>query len=130
MKTGIKAAFKCGVVLASVFAPFLVVLAALLVLPSGVQTLRSADALDWMWLMLLGAIMLGVYYFLMVYLTDHEAIAAEFHQLDRDHDGFITAEDCKTWPELRHSFARFDADRDGRLSRLDFAAFEQATTAR
>ncbi|MGC2463165.1 MAG: EF-hand domain-containing protein [Steroidobacteraceae bacterium] len=130
MKTGIKAAFKCGVVLASVFAPFLVVLAALLVLPSGVQTLRSADALDWMWLMLLGAIMLGVYYFLMVYLTDQEEIAAEFHQLDRDHDGFITVEDCKAWPELRHSFPRFDADHDGRLSRLDFAAFEQATPAR
>ncbi len=61
MKSVIKAALSWGVVLASVFTPFLVVLDALFLLPSGVYIGKSPDALDWMWLMLLGAMMLGIY---------------------------------------------------------------------
>jgi len=70
MKTGIMAALRWGVVLASVFAPFVVVLSALLLLPSGVYIGKGADALDWMWLMLLAAMMLGIYY-MTVYVAFH-----------------------------------------------------------
>jgi len=70
MKTGIMAALRWGVVLASVFAPFVVVLGALLLLPSGVYIGKGADALDWMWLMLLAAMMLGIYY-MTVYVAFH-----------------------------------------------------------
>jgi drug/metabolite transporter (DMT)-like permease len=70
MKTGIMTALRCGVVVASVFAPFVVLLGALLLLPSGVYIGKSADSLDWMWLMLLAAMMLGIYY-LTVYVAYH-----------------------------------------------------------
>ena len=70
MKSVIKASLNWGVVLASVFTPFLVVLGALFLLPSGVYIGTSPDALDWMWLMLLGAMMLGIY-FLTVYVAFH-----------------------------------------------------------
>jgi drug/metabolite transporter (DMT)-like permease len=70
MKTGIMAGLRWSVVLASVFAPFVVVLAALFLLPSGVYIGKSADSLDWMWLMLLAAMMLGIYY-LTVYVAFH-----------------------------------------------------------
>jgi drug/metabolite transporter (DMT)-like permease len=70
MKTGIMAALRGGVVLASVFAPFVVVLSALFLLPSGVYIGKGADALDWMWLMLLAAMVLGIYY-LTVYVAFH-----------------------------------------------------------
>jgi Ca2+-binding EF-hand superfamily protein len=82
-----------------------------------------------MWFKFLGAMMLGLY-FLTVYMADEEEIAEEFQQLDHEHDGFITVDDAKAWPELRRSFATFDADHDGRLSRLDFDAFEHAMPAR
>lgn len=61
MKTGIMGALKWSVVLASVFAPFGVVLSARFILPSGVYIGKGTDALDWMWLMLLAAMMLGIY---------------------------------------------------------------------
>jgi len=68
MKTRIIDALRWGVVLTSVFAPFVVMLSALLLLPSGVYIGKGADALDWMWLMLLAAMMLGIY-FLTVYVA-------------------------------------------------------------
>jgi hypothetical protein len=129
MKSGIKAALRRGVVLASVFAPFLVIMGALLLLPSGAYIVKSTSALDWMWIMLLAAMMLGLYYST-VYYVDDEDVAEAFQKLDRDHDGFITLEDTKTWPDLRIAFAKFDADHDGRLSRLDFDAFEHAVPGR
>lgn len=70
MKTGVNFALRSGVVLTCVFAPFLVVLGALLLLPSGVYIGKSADSLDWMWLMLLAAMMLGMYY-LTLYVAFH-----------------------------------------------------------
>jgi len=68
MKTRIIDALRWGVVLTSVFAPFVVMLSALLLLPSGVYIGKGADALDWMLLMLLAAMMLGIY-FLTVYVA-------------------------------------------------------------
>jgi len=49
--------------LAAVFAPFLMTGAALLVLPHPWETFRDAHGEDWIWLILLGALMLGLYYF-------------------------------------------------------------------
>jgi len=103
------------------------VLAALIQIPGGLQAISRTDPVDWIWLMLLGAMMLGIYYFLAVYLEDEEVITAEFRQLDSDHDGFISRDDVKTWPALFRSFDRFDMDHDGRLSRVEFEAYEHAT---
>src|ERR1700687_2518107 len=86
--------------LAAVFAPFLRTAAALVVLPHPWETFRDAHGEDWIWLILLGALMLGLYYFFAVYLLHEEDIAEEFMRLDTDHDGFISREDAKNWPEL------------------------------
>ncbi len=62
MKTAIMSVLKGTLLLASVFAPFLVLLGAYLLLPHGVYIGKSPDALDWMWLILLAGMMLGVYF--------------------------------------------------------------------
>jgi hypothetical protein len=111
-----------------VFAPFLVVGFAVIAIPNA-QVLRNFGGIDWIWLILLGAMMAGLYYFLAVYLLDEEEISEEFQSLDHDHDGFISREDTANWPDLSRSFDKFDSDHDGRLSRIDFAAFENAVPA-
>lgn len=127
MKSDFQVALKWLVVFGCVFAPFLLVVAALLQIPGGLQAVSQTDPLDWIWLMLLGAMMLGVYYFLAVYLEGEELITAEFRELDRDQDGYLSRDDTKTWPELFRSFDEFDSDHDGRLSRVEFEAYEHAT---
>jgi hypothetical protein len=93
------------------------------------QTFRNTHAEDWIWLILLGGMMLAIYYFAGVYLEDEEEITEEFLRLDRDHDGFISREDAKNWPELSREFDKFDRDHDGRLSHNDFELFEKARPA-
>lgn len=61
IKTGINGALRLSVILASVFAPFLVLLAALLLLPRGIYIGKAADSVDWMWLILLAAMIMGIY---------------------------------------------------------------------
>jgi hypothetical protein len=129
MKKDVLTTFKWVTVQAAVFAPFLVTAYALFVHRNGVAAVQSTDAVDWIWILLLGAMMLGTYYFLAVYLEDEEEITQEFRQLDRDQDGFISREDAQKWPDLMRMFDRFDCDHDGRLSRVDFKAFEHALQA-
>jgi hypothetical protein len=126
MTKDIQVTLRWLTVMACVFAPFLLVLYALLQIPGGVQVFSRTEPMDWIWLMLLGGMMLGVYYFLAVYLEDEEEICAEFRKLDRDEDGYLCREDVSAWPELRLQFDRFDQDHDGRLSRADFENFEHA----
>jgi hypothetical protein len=116
-------------ILAAVFAPFFMTGAALLVLPDPWQTLRNTHGEGWIGFIMLGALMLGMYYFSGVYLMDEEEITDEFQQLDGDHDGFISREDVKNRPDLSRVFDKFDTDHDGRLSRYDFIAFEKAPPA-
>ena len=68
------ATIKRLTLLAAVFAPFLMTGAALLVLPDPWQTFRNTHAEDWIWLILLGGMMLAMYYFAGVYLEDEEEI--------------------------------------------------------
>jgi hypothetical protein len=126
MKADLNATLRWLTVIGCVFAPFLIVVAALIGVPGGLAALNSSEPVEWIWLMLLGAMMLGIYYFLAVYLEDEEEISLGFRQLDKDHDGFISREDARQWPELSHNFERFDADHDGRLTRVDFEAFSHA----
>ena len=76
MKTGIMVALRRGVVLASVFTPFLVVLNVLLTHRVGVYLEASiSDDLSWIWLMLVGAMMLGIYFltaYVAFYAFEHE----------------------------------------------------------
>ena len=120
-----KETIKRMTLLAAVFAPFLMTGAALLILPDAWKTLRSTSGMDWIWFILLGFMMLGIYYILAVYLETEDVIAVEFQHLDTDHDGFITREDAKNWPELLRAFSKFDKDDDGRLSHNDFEEFEK-----
>jgi hypothetical protein len=63
-------------VLISVYASFLVIGFALLGLPTGMQAIRNSSFLDGMWLILLSAIMLGMYYFIVWHLVGKRRIAA------------------------------------------------------
>ena len=121
---------KRMVLLAAIFAPFFMSGAALIILPHPWETLRNTDGVDWIWLILLGAMMLGFYYFLAVYLEEKEEVAEDFQSLDSDHDGFISREDAKNMPDLIRVFDKFDTDHDGRLSQMDFEAFENTVFVR
>jgi len=46
----------------------------------------------------------------------------KFDQFDTNHDGFVDASEAAVSTVLRASFARFDADKDGKLSPAEFAA--------
>ena len=129
MKATTTTTIKRLTVLTAVFAPFFMAGFALLVIPDGIQAVRNSSGVDWIWLILLGAMMLGIYYFLAVYLEDEEEINEEFQRLDLDRDGFISREDATTWPNLSRLFDKFDSDHDGRLSRADFEAYEHAVPA-
>jgi hypothetical protein len=76
MKEGLWFSLKCAVVLASVFAPFIVLAGAWFILPRGVYIGSSKDALDWMWLIMVGAIMLGIYYFTLWVVFEHSGRSA------------------------------------------------------
>jgi len=49
-----------------------------------------------------------------------------FRQLDTDNDGFISLTEAAKDKALADVFAQFDANKDERLDRLEFAAAEQA----
>jgi hypothetical protein len=77
--------FKWLVTLAAVFAPFGVFVFALALSPSG--TFSGLMLIDLIWLFALSAMMLGLYYFLAVYLVDKEHAARKLARLDRDRYG-------------------------------------------
>ena len=72
MKATTTTTIKRLTVLTAVFAPFFMAGFALLVIPDGIQAVRNSSGVDWIWLILLGGMMLGIYYFLAVYLLDKE----------------------------------------------------------
>jgi len=125
-----KSTIKRLTLLTAVFAPFFMAAFAFFVVPDPWQTLRNTGGVDWIWLILLGAMMVGLYYFLAVYLEDEEEIAEDFQRLDTDHDGFISREDARSMPDLLRVFDRFDTDHDGRLSHVEFESFENTVFAR
>ena len=117
-------------ILAAVFAPFFMTGAALLVLPHPWETLRSIQGQDWIWLILLGGMMLGMYYFAGVYFEDEEEFTEEFLRLDADHDGFISREDAKIRPELSRVISTSTTGTmTGGCRHNDFELFEKAQLA-
>lgn len=116
-------------IVTSVFAPIVVVVYAAMAIPR-VQVLGNFGGQDWIWLILLADMMLGLYYFVVVYLKEKSAADARFARMDSDHDGFIRAQDAGDRTELRRLFDQFDADGDGRMSRREFENFERATLSR
>ncbi len=51
--------------------------------------------------------------------TDAET---QFRQLDRDNKGYLTRVDVAADPRVAQRFAKFDANRDGKLDRVEFAS--------
>jgi len=115
----------CAVVLC-VFAPFLMVGYAIVLLPNSLEVVQRFDGIDWMWLIFLGLMMVALYYFLAVHLKEENEIELDFAELDADHDGYIGRDDASGWARLAQAFDRFDVDRDGRLSRAEFERFEHS----
>jgi hypothetical protein len=54
--------------------------------------------------------------------TPLPAQRADFAQLDRNRDGYISKVEALGDAEMHKRFAAFDADRDGRLSEAEYAA--------
>jgi cytochrome c5 len=50
----------------------------------------------------------------------------DFIRLDRNLDGYLSRDEVEHDAELAHSLARFDADRDGKLSEAEYIALETA----
>jgi len=46
----------------------------------------------------------------------------QFQQLDRNQKGFLTRADVAGTPAIAQRFDKFDANRDGKLDRAEFAA--------
>ena len=121
---------KGAATVVAVFAPFLMFGYALAVVPNTADVLRSWNGADWIWLIMLGVMMVGLYYFLAVYMEDEEEIAQDFAVLDADHNGNISRENAAKWPRLAKAFDQFDLDHDGKLSRIEFEAFEHSLKPR
>jgi Ca2+-binding EF-hand superfamily protein len=51
-----------------------------------------------------------------------QSAEAQFQQLDGDGDGLITRGEAAKIPGVAERFAKFDANRDGKLDRSEFAA--------
>lgn len=110
----------------AIFAPFIMFGYAVMKIPNGLQVIGNWGLLDWMWLIMLGAMMLGLYYLLSVFFIEEEEIEEDFERIDRDHDGFVTQDDASRYPGLAKVFAKFDVDHDGKLSRVEFEEFEHS----
>jgi Ca2+-binding EF-hand superfamily protein len=46
----------------------------------------------------------------------------QFQQLDKDQKGFLTPADVANTPSIAQRFTKFDANKDGKLDRSEFAA--------
>jgi hypothetical protein len=110
----------------ALLAPFFMVGYVVMKIPNGLEVVSNWGLIDWMWIIMLGAMMLGFYYVLGVFLIDEEEIQEDFESLDRDRDGYVTREDASGWQRLAKVFDRFDADHDGMLSRVEFEEFEHS----
>src|ERR1041385_272357 len=53
-----------------------------------------------------------------------DARRAEFQQIDRNHDGYISRVEARANPEVQQRFSASEADKDGRSSQAEFAAIK------
>ncbi len=95
------------------------------IMPNALQAVEALSGIDFIWLILLGAMVLGTFYWLF-YIEDEEEITEEFMRLDVDHDGYISRDEAKQWGYLAEKFDQIDANHDGKISRYDFEKFEHA----
>jgi hypothetical protein len=120
---------KSVVIALAVFMPFLFVAYVFAVNPNALNYAMTAtpatlatgiiSGIDWIWLIMFGAMILGVFYWLF-YIEEEEEITQEFMDLDTNHDGYISREEASKWKYLAKVFDKFDANHDGKLSRQEF----------
>lgn len=53
------------------------------------------------------------------------AATASFVQLDQNKDGYISQQEARTEPQLSQNMRQYDQNKDNRLDRSEFSAFEQ-----
>lgn len=115
-----------GITVVALFVPLIMFGDALLKGQDALAFARNQALSDWIWFIMLGAMMLGMYYFVPAFIEHEEEITEDFEGLDRDHDGYISREDAANWKSLASTFDKFDVDHDGKLSRVEFESFEHA----
>jgi hypothetical protein len=108
------------IALLSTFVPFIVVVAAIVLLPNAAHTMAKVSGIEWIYLIAIGAMTLGSFYWLVE--LDVAAIRERlFKRLDVDHDGYIRRGDVAKAKDLIKVFDEIDTDHDGRLSRIEFS---------
>jgi Ca2+-binding EF-hand superfamily protein len=116
-----------SLVLFTVFLPFLYFGLAMAIIPNPLHVLAKVSGMEYIWLIMFGAMMLGLLYW-MYSFEEEEEITEEFRALDTDHDGYVTREEaCRVnrWNFLYEEFDGIDTDHDGRISRQEFGKFEK-----
>jgi len=116
------------VIMGTVFLPFLLFGLAMSVIPNPIHLMGMTTGWEYMWLIMFGAMTLGLLYWLF-YIEDEGEVALDFEALDTMHYGYITREMvCRTngWEHLCKVFDLIDTDRDGKISRQEFGTFEKS----
>jgi hypothetical protein len=115
------------IILFTVFMPFLFFGLAMTIMPNPLHTLGTFSGIEYIWLIMFGAMSVGLLYWLF-YIEDEAEITEEFNALDTKHDGYVTREAAcgiNGWKHLGEVFDRIDTDHDGKISRQEFGAFEK-----
>ncbi|HUO43523.1 MAG TPA: EF-hand domain-containing protein [Burkholderiales bacterium] len=113
------------VAILSIYAPFIVLATAIVLLPDAMHVMSKVSGIEWIYLIAIGAMMLGMLYWL--FELDVDSIRDQlFRRFDVNHDGYISRDEIAGESDLREVFDQIDVDHDDRISRTEFA---QALTA-
>jgi hypothetical protein len=99
--------------------PFLILAYAIAIMPNALHAITTLSGIDLIWLILLGAMVLGICYWFF-YMSEAEMMTKEFMRLDSDHDGYISREEASKWKYLAKGFDKFDTNHDGKISRQEY----------
>lgn len=57
--------------------------------------------------------------------TDAPVKSPGFSKLDKNKDGYLSAQEAKNWEPLPKVFPHVDANQDGKLDKAEFSALEE-----
>src|SRR5271154_1802857 len=104
----------------SSYVPFIVIAAAIVLLPGAAHVMAKVSGIEWIYLIMIGAMTLGSFYWLLDLDVDARRERL-FRRFDANHDGYISRAEVAGAKDLARVFDQIDTDHDGKLSRVEFA---------